>query len=175
MIGNPNVVFLDEPSSGMNCEARGFMWNVISRISAEKKLSSIILSTHLMEEAEVLATKMSIMVNDGLKCMGTTQHIKTKYSGGYEIEIKLHMPDKDLFKNIILVLSYEAEDLINTAQVNELMTKMNGLNLPNQLNENGSGSVIYAQIMEWLLVEKSGETVQVGFFFPFFSSCLNGS
>ncbi|RYZ79463.1 MAG: ATP-binding cassette domain-containing protein, partial [Proteobacteria bacterium] len=62
MIGNPAVVFLDEPSTGMDPEARRFMWNVISRISRERKQSSIILTTHSMEEAEALATKMGIMV-----------------------------------------------------------------------------------------------------------------
>jgi len=60
MIGNPAVVFLDEPSTGMDPEARRFMWNVISRISRERKQSSIILTTHSMEEAEALATKMGI-------------------------------------------------------------------------------------------------------------------
>jgi len=37
MIGNPPIVFLDEPSTGMDPEARRFMWNVISRISTERK------------------------------------------------------------------------------------------------------------------------------------------
>src|ERR1700759_3082574 len=81
MIGNPPVVFLDEPSTGMDPEARRFMWNVISRISTERKLSSIILTTHSMEEAEALATRMGIMVDGGLKCLGTCQHIKNKFGG----------------------------------------------------------------------------------------------
>jgi ATP-binding cassette, subfamily A (ABC1), member 3 len=53
MIGNPSIVFLDEPSTGMDPEARRFMWDVISRITTRRKLSSIILTTHSMEEAEV--------------------------------------------------------------------------------------------------------------------------
>lgn len=59
MLGNPPIVFLDEPSTGMDPEARRFMWNVISRISTLRKQSSIILTTHSMEEAEALATKIS--------------------------------------------------------------------------------------------------------------------
>jgi ATP-binding cassette subfamily A (ABC1) protein 3 len=61
---------LDEPSTGMDPEARRFMWNVISRIATKKKYSSIVLTTHLMEEAEALCTKMGIMVNGELKCLG---------------------------------------------------------------------------------------------------------
>jgi len=71
MIGNPPIVFLDEPSTGMDPEARRFMWDVISRISTERKRSSIILTTHSMEEAEALSTKMGIMVEGELKCLGS--------------------------------------------------------------------------------------------------------
>ena len=60
MIGNPPIVFLDEPSTGMDTEARRFMWNVISRIVNERKQSTIILTTHSMEEAEALSTKIAI-------------------------------------------------------------------------------------------------------------------
>lgn len=71
MIGNPPIVFLDEPSTGMDPEARRFMWDVISRISTERKRSSIILTTHSMEEAEALSTKIGIMVDGELKCLGS--------------------------------------------------------------------------------------------------------
>ena len=60
MLGNPPIVFLDEPSTGMDPEARRFMWDVISRIATRRKRSSIILTTHSMEEAEALSTKIAI-------------------------------------------------------------------------------------------------------------------
>lgn len=71
MIGNPPVVLLDEPSTGMDPKSRRFMWDVISRISTERKKSSVILTTHSMEEAEALSTKMTIMVEGNLKCLGS--------------------------------------------------------------------------------------------------------
>ena len=52
LLGNPPIVFLDEPSSGMDPEARRFMWSVVSKVSSQTKKSSIILTTHSMEEAE---------------------------------------------------------------------------------------------------------------------------
>jgi len=60
MLGNPSIIFLDEPSTGMDPGARRFMWNVISRISSVNKNSSVILTTHSMEEAEALSTRMAI-------------------------------------------------------------------------------------------------------------------
>lgn len=71
MIGNPYIIFLDEPSTGMDPQARRFMWNVISRISTCRKQSSIILTTHSMEEAEALSSRLAIQVEGNLKCIGS--------------------------------------------------------------------------------------------------------
>ena len=71
MIWNPPIVFLDEPSTGMDPEARRFMWNVISRIATQRGQSSIILTTHSMEEAEALSTKIAIQVDGNLRCLGS--------------------------------------------------------------------------------------------------------
>ena len=47
------------------------VWDAISRIITRRKLSSVILTTHSMEEAEALCTKSAIMINGGFKCMGS--------------------------------------------------------------------------------------------------------
>jgi len=89
IIGNPQIILLDEPSAGMDPESRRFMWQVISKISNDKT-SAVILTTHLMEEAEALSTKMGIMVKGGIfKCFGSSQHIKNKFGTGYVIDIKI--------------------------------------------------------------------------------------
>jgi ATP-binding cassette, subfamily A (ABC1), member 3 len=93
LIGNPPIILLDEPSAGMDPEARRFMWKVVEKISQREKKSAVILTTHSMEEAEALSTKMGIMVRGGVfRCMGSTQHIKNKFGVGYEIEIKTKKP-----------------------------------------------------------------------------------
>jgi len=89
-IGNPPIILLDEPSAGMDPEARRFMWQVVEKISQRDKKSAVILTTHSMEEAEALSTKLGIMVRGGVfRCMGSTQHIKNKFAVGYEVEIKV--------------------------------------------------------------------------------------
>ena len=95
MVGNPPIVFLDEPSTGMDPGARRFMWNVISSIATERKQSSILLTTHSMEEAEALSTKIAIQVEGSLKCIGSVQHLKSKFGKGYEVEIKSNLPEHD--------------------------------------------------------------------------------
>lgn len=65
-------MLLDEPSSGMDPEARRFMWQVVAGFTTKRKQCSVILTTHSMEEAEALSTKMGIMVKGGIfKCFGT--------------------------------------------------------------------------------------------------------
>ena len=89
ILGNPKIILLDEPSAGMDPESRHFMWQVLSKIS-NNKTSSIILTTHSMEEAEALSTKMAIMLQGGVfRCFGTAQHIKDKYGTGFIIEMKV--------------------------------------------------------------------------------------
>jgi len=71
LLGNPPIILLDEPSAGMDPEARRFMWNVVKKITMQKT-SAVVLTSHLMEEAEFLSTKMGIMVKGGIfKCFGT--------------------------------------------------------------------------------------------------------
>jgi ATP-binding cassette subfamily A (ABC1) protein 3 len=104
MIGNPPIILLDEPSNGMDPEARRFMWSVIHKISSKRKKSSVILTTHSMEEAETLCRRMGIMVGGQFKCLGTSQYIKDKYGFGYEIDIRImNIPsnDRDLYLNKI--------------------------------------------------------------------------
>jgi len=166
MIGNPPVVFLDEPSTGMDPEARRFMWNVISRISKERKLSSVILTTHSMEEAEALATKMGIMVNGNLQCLGTSQHIKNKFGGGYEIEVKLDIPTDKRIEATMKSLKCSAEERLDHSHVDRILDASQLQDLKAEIHHNGSGSAIHnelikghvsaKQFVEWILMETDG-------------------
>lgn len=100
-LGNPPIILLDEPSAGMDPEARRFMWTVVAKISQRDKKSAVILTTHSMEEAEALSTKMGIMVRGGyFRCFGSSQHIKNKYGTGYELEIKIKKPTFEQLKRL---------------------------------------------------------------------------
>ena len=78
------------------------MWSVIEKISQKYKQSAVILTTHSMEEAEALSTKMGIMVKGGIfKCFGSSQHIKDKFGTGYIIEVKSNQLTRDQIQNIV--------------------------------------------------------------------------
>lgn len=79
----------------MDPEARRHMWNVVANI-ATQKTSAVLLTTHRMDEAEYLSTRMGIMVAGGIfKCLGTPQYIKDRFGDAFEIEIKIAIPPAD--------------------------------------------------------------------------------
>ncbi|XP_052174030.1 ABC transporter A family member 1 isoform X3 [Diospyros lotus] len=88
MIGDPPIVILDEPSTGMDPIAKRFMWEVISRLSTRRGKTAVILTTHSMNEAQALCTRIGIMVGGRLKCIGSPQHLKTRYGNHLELEVK---------------------------------------------------------------------------------------
>jgi ATP-binding cassette subfamily A (ABC1) protein 3 len=85
-IGRPKVVFLDEPTSGMDPAARRYLWTVIKK--ARDSGMTIVLTTHSMDECEALSTKLGIMVNGQFTCFGSVQHLKDKYGKGYTLILK---------------------------------------------------------------------------------------
>lgn len=87
LIGNPAVVYLDEPTTGMDPGAKRQLWNMVCRIRKSGK--SIVLTSHSMDECEALCTKLAIMVNGEFKCIGSVQHLKNKFSKGFSLTIKL--------------------------------------------------------------------------------------
>ncbi|XP_032411113.1 phospholipid-transporting ATPase ABCA1b isoform X1 [Xiphophorus hellerii] len=94
LIGAPPVVFLDEPTTGMDPRARRALWNCIHSVIKEGR--SIVLTSHSMEECEALCTRMAIMVNGRFRCLGSVQHLKNRFGDGYTIILRVAGPDPDL-------------------------------------------------------------------------------
>ena len=90
MIGNPQILLLDEPSTGMDLFERRSMWRTMNTISGIGK-SSLIITTNSIDEAEILSRRMGIMANGEFVCLGTTNQIKEKYCCEYEIDIRVKL------------------------------------------------------------------------------------
>ncbi|XP_072229612.1 cholesterol transporter ABCA5 [Leuresthes tenuis] len=88
MIGNPQIVLLDEPSAGMDPKSKQRMWRAI-RAAFKNRQRGAVLTTHYMEEAEAVCDRVAIMVSGQLRCIGSIQHLKGKYGRGYSLEVKL--------------------------------------------------------------------------------------
>ncbi|XP_057952302.1 ABC transporter A family member 7-like isoform X2 [Malania oleifera] len=80
LIGDPKVVYMDEPSTGLDPASRNNLWNVVKRAKQDR---AIILTTHSMEEAEVLCDRLGIFVDGSLQCIGNPKELKARYGGSY--------------------------------------------------------------------------------------------
>lgn len=150
IIGNPPIILLDEPSAGMDPEARRFMWSVVEKISQRDKKSAVILTTHSMEEAEALSTKMGIMVRGGIfRCFGSSQHIKNKFATGYELEIKIRKTNFNelaAFRDEI-GLQGELTERISLQNARETLQQNDGVDglIIDQIKKGGIGSDLFAE------------------------------
>uniref|UniRef100_A0A3P9HLW0 ATP-binding cassette, sub-family A (ABC1), member 3b n=1 Tax=Oryzias latipes TaxID=8090 RepID=A0A3P9HLW0_ORYLA len=105
LIGGPPVIFLDEPSTGMDPVARRLLWDAITHIRESGK--AIVITSHSMEECEALCTRLAVMVNGQFKCLGSPQHLKSKFGSGYTLLAKVHVEaeleesDLRVFKDFI--------------------------------------------------------------------------
>ena len=93
-IGSAHLIFLDEPSTGVDPLARRYLWNSIQQVLNMRK-ASVVLTTHSMYEAESLSHKIGILINGRFVCIGPTQYLKNKYSQGYKVTVSLlpNVPD----------------------------------------------------------------------------------
>uniref|UniRef100_A0A6I8NQH5 ATP binding cassette subfamily A member 7 n=1 Tax=Ornithorhynchus anatinus TaxID=9258 RepID=A0A6I8NQH5_ORNAN len=93
LVGGPPVLFLDEPTTGMDPQARRFLWNCILTIIKEGR--SVVLTSHSMEECEALCTRLAIMVNGRFRCLGSAQHLKNRFGEGYTVVLRVPTANLD--------------------------------------------------------------------------------
>eukprot|EP00768_Dysnectes_brevis_P002419 gnl/Dysnectes_brevis/1832_a2102_2559.p1 GENE.gnl/Dysnectes_brevis/1832_a2102_2559~~gnl/Dysnectes_brevis/1832_a2102_2559.p1 ORF type:complete len:918 (-),score=351.25 gnl/Dysnectes_brevis/1832_a2102_2559:102-2798(-) len=84
LLGDPKVIFLDEPSTGLDPSNRRRVWDVIVRAKPNRVL---ILTTHSMEEADVLADRIGIIAHGALRCVGSSARLKRRYGMGYRLDV----------------------------------------------------------------------------------------
>eukprot|EP01083_Nonionella_stella_P090194 252000_1 len=84
LMGGSKIVFLDEPTSGMDPFARRATWDLIQK---KKKGRVIILTTHFMDEADHLGDRIAIMADGVIRCCGSSLFLKSKYGVGYSMTV----------------------------------------------------------------------------------------
>ena len=90
LLGDPDVVFLDEPTTGLDPENR----NGIHRILAGEKRAgrAVLLTTHSMDEADVLCDRIAIVSGGKLRAVGSQQRLKHRFGSGYRLTLHLNPP-----------------------------------------------------------------------------------
>ena len=110
-------------------------------------MSSVILTTHSMEEAGTLCRRMGIMVGGQFKCIGTSQYIKDKYGYGYEIDLRIqHMPDAMLNEILHNTNLSHQERITSLDTINEILDKLGKSNFVSQFDELRLGREILKEV-----------------------------
>lgn len=99
-IGQPRLIFLDECSTGVDPLSRREIWQLVSDMVAGHGLAqedkpSVVLTTHSMDECEALCPRIGIMANGRLRCLGSAQHLKSKFGQGYQVELNVKIVEAD--------------------------------------------------------------------------------
>ncbi|XP_043444372.1 ATP-binding cassette sub-family A member 13-like [Prionailurus bengalensis] len=87
LLGRPDLLLLDEPSSGMDPCSKRFLWDAIRQ--EVRQGCAVVLTSHSMEECQALCTRLAIMVNGSFRCLGSPQHLKSRFGDGYTVKIWL--------------------------------------------------------------------------------------
>ncbi|KAJ1516702.1 hypothetical protein HMI54_008511, partial [Coelomomyces lativittatus] len=101
LLGDPKAVFLDEPTTGLDPEVRRLIWNIILEA---RKSKTIVLTTHSMEEAEVLCQRIGIMAKGTLRCLGSQLRLKQLYGSGFKLVFLTHAEHMEQATQHVLAL-----------------------------------------------------------------------
>ncbi|XP_051259487.1 uncharacterized protein abca12 isoform X9 [Dicentrarchus labrax] len=93
LIGHPQILLLDEPSSGMDPRTKRHLWKIISE--EVKGKCAVVLTSHSMEECEALCSRLAIMVKGQFRCLGSLQHIKNRFGSGFTVKMYLAEASSD--------------------------------------------------------------------------------
>ena len=85
-LGSPSVVYLDEPTTGMDPVTRRHVWDIIEEAKAGR---CIVLTTHSMEEADILGDRIGIMAKGSLRCVGSSLRLKSRFGAGFRVTVTL--------------------------------------------------------------------------------------
>jgi ABC-2 type transport system ATP-binding protein len=98
MMHDPQVLFLDEPSAGLDPQTRILLWEIIREYNQAGK--TILLTTHNMEEADALCQRLAIIDHGKMIALGTPQELKAAIPGGYILRLRFGNQTPDLLRRL---------------------------------------------------------------------------
>jgi ABC-2 type transport system ATP-binding protein len=151
LINTPKIIFLDEPTTGLDAESRVYFWNEIKKIKEEGV--TIFLTTHYLEEADNLCDTVAIMDKGVLVCMDSAENLKNQIGNNY---LKFEVKEESLYKEII-------ENFQNLEFIKEIKKIDNFLYL--FLNQKKSNSQILKESFE-ILIKKNINLESINLYKP---------
>lgn len=138
IMNNPKIILLDEPSTGVDPQSRRTMWRNLSLISTHSISYNMILSTHSIEEAEILCDRIGWMEKGNFTCIGNPEELKMKFSDGYYCKIKFNI-NETCIQN-------------NSSSNGYLQLKQNVLNVNEIINEETKNGNIWRLNLLWNVI-----------------------
>jgi ABC-2 type transport system ATP-binding protein len=112
LVNSPELLFLDEPTTGLDPNARRAIWEVIRGLRSKGK--TIILTTHYLDEAQQLSDRVAIMNHGHIAAIGTSDEIIAEHGSGERLEIHGNKKLADYIKaNTELKVDFDGKDLIS--------------------------------------------------------------
>ncbi|CEG37378.1 atp-binding cassette superfamily [Plasmopara halstedii] len=151
LLGCPRIVFLDEPTTGVDPFSRRKMWNLITQLTSSERDESacVVLTTHSMEECEALCSRVGILVTGRLKCLGSVEYLKQKFGYGYTVEVTLCTLNseseevKKVYNDVHLLVESERNQMVTIDSIRPLCTALGysdrGVRI---LNQEGTGWIL---------------------------------
>lgn len=151
LVNDPDLLFLDEPTTGLDPQARRNFWDLIENIKSEGK--TILLTTHYMDEAYILCDDIAIMDHGRIIALGSPEHLlRTHFN-----DVILQIPDEALPDPNILpwkVRKRHSSYEITTDNVNQTIEVLLAQNIP--LN----GLQVRSRNLDDLFLELTGKTLR---------------
>jgi ATP-binding cassette, subfamily A (ABC1), member 3 len=128
--------------------SRRKLWNIIARVASERQICSVILTTHSMEECEALCSRLGIMVDGALQCLGSIQHLKAKFGTGFSAEFKLGDPKPELVASVIARLSaaMQGRTTVDLLSIPQLCAAVGLPQRAAEISDSGSGWALFASL-----------------------------
>ncbi|WP_174832745.1 ABC transporter ATP-binding protein [Staphylococcus aureus] len=127
LIGQPQLILLDEPTSSMDIEMREYFWSIIAKLKEENR--TILYTSHYIEEVERMSDKIILIENGEIKLNDSTSHIRTNQqsqitlSDEYKRKLK---PDKD---DLVIQKNHNGTIKIITSNVNDTILYLQQLHI----------------------------------------------
>mmetsp|Transcript_63263 Transcript_63263/g.74815 ORF Transcript_63263/g.74815 Transcript_63263/m.74815 type:complete len:268 (+) Transcript_63263:73-876(+) len=161
LIGAPNVLLLDEPSTGLDPSTRNSIWGLVDSFATSER--AIVSTTHNMIEADTLSNRIAIISHGQLKVVATQQRLKDRFGSGYLLQLNLIRSSSDSLER---TMSFVREKLHPGAVLQTKQAKTLHIALPRDTNLTLVFQVLYSQessseggINQFLLSQSSLEDV----------------
>ncbi|MFI6375583.1 ATP-binding cassette domain-containing protein [Streptomyces sp. NPDC050546] len=105
LVGNPRIIFLDEPTTGLDPRSRHTMWGIIRELVSDG--ATVFLTTQYLEEADELADRIAVLNDGGIAAEGSAEELKRLIPGGH---VRLRFTDPDVYRSAAAALREVTRD-----------------------------------------------------------------